>query len=285
MWSDNAGARPIAYGDFSVEVAERGLIVGGTHLDLPASDNRRLTDSRWHQIAVTYAGGTVTGYLDGKAFATADKTFATVDTGELLGARIPAGANVRYDDISLYGHALDASAIAAHFAASGSTLPPAPANVSVSAADNLAAVSWSLPGGSAPPRPGGHRQRDRRGLAGHTLRAAQATTSSSVTLTGLPAGDYRFVVRPLGPFGEGPAAETTGTVTGTAATYASTVESDQPALYWRLGEYAGHTARRRLGPRPPRALRGQPRAQRRAPERSRRGRRATASSGTAAPTT
>ena len=35
IWSDNAGARPIAYGDFSFEVAERGITVGGTTLSLP----------------------------------------------------------------------------------------------------------------------------------------------------------------------------------------------------------------------------------------------------------
>ena len=241
VWSDNPGARVINYGDFSVEVAERGLITGGTHLDLPAGDNRRLTDSRWHQIAVTYSAGTVTAYLDGKRFATAGKTFTTVTTGELLGARIPAGANVRYDDISLYGHALDAAAIAAHFAASANQLPPLPANLYASTADNVAALSWSIPNPFAASPPGQNVTDNVivEAWQGDTLRAAQATPSSSVTLTGLPAGDYRFVVRALGAFGEGPPAEITGTVTGVSSTYASTVEGDKPAMYWRLGEYAG----------------------------------------------
>src|SRR4051812_41717668 len=52
VWSNNAGARVINYGDFNVEVNERGLTVGATTLTLPPTDHRRLTDSRWHHIAV-----------------------------------------------------------------------------------------------------------------------------------------------------------------------------------------------------------------------------------------
>src|SRR6478735_10133385 len=98
IWSDNAGARPIAYGDFSFEVTERGISVGGTTLSLPPTDNRRLTDSRWHHIAVTLAGTTLTAYLDGTAFATAEKTFSTVTAGDMLGAPKATSANVVYDD-------------------------------------------------------------------------------------------------------------------------------------------------------------------------------------------
>src|SRR6478735_1455442 len=131
IWSDNAGARPIAYGDFSFEVAERGISVGGATLTLTPTDNRRLTDSRWHHIAVTVAGTTLTAYLDGTAFATATKTLSTAVTGELLGARIPAGANVAYDEIAVYSSALSAERIKAHFDASFNTLPPQPQGLQV----------------------------------------------------------------------------------------------------------------------------------------------------------
>ena len=53
VWSDNAGARLISYGDFSVEVTERGLVVGGTALNLPrrrpaAVDGQPLAPHRGH---------------------------------------------------------------------------------------------------------------------------------------------------------------------------------------------------------------------------------------------
>ncbi len=56
VWSDNAGARVVNYGDFSVSIEERAIVVSGTRLSLAPDDDRRLTDSRWHQIVVTVAG-------------------------------------------------------------------------------------------------------------------------------------------------------------------------------------------------------------------------------------
>ena len=41
VWSDNAGARLIAYGDFSVELDTRAIVVGGTALELPPDDDRQ----------------------------------------------------------------------------------------------------------------------------------------------------------------------------------------------------------------------------------------------------
>ena len=115
--ADAPGARIVIYGDFGIEVNERGLLVGGVALNLPDEDDRRLTDNKFHHLVVTYAGTTLTAYLDGEALASAPKTFATTTTGELFAARIPAGANVVYDELAIYDKALDAATVQNHFAA------------------------------------------------------------------------------------------------------------------------------------------------------------------------
>ena len=123
--ADAPGARIVIYGDFSVEVTERGLKVGDATLNLPDEDDRRLTDNKFHHLALTYAGTTLTAYLDGEAIASAQKTLATTTTDAYYAALIPAGANVVYDELAIYDKALDAATIQNHFALSGN---PAPAD-------------------------------------------------------------------------------------------------------------------------------------------------------------
>ena len=65
---------------------------------------------------VTYAGGTLTAYLDGEAIATAAKTLATTTTGELYAARAPARRDRRLRRARGLPAALDAATIASHFA-------------------------------------------------------------------------------------------------------------------------------------------------------------------------
>src|SRR4051812_14422209 len=242
MWSDAPGARLLSYGDFAVEVAERGLTVGGTTLSLPASDARRLTDAHWHHLAVSYRDGTLTAYLDGAAFATAPKRLATSTAGELLAARIPAGANVVYDDLAVYPTAMSAARIAAHFDASGNARPLAPVDVKATGdTANALTVDWSPPPGTGPQ---GQRPIDSyvvEAWQGGTLRGAQAVDGDrrTATLSGLPAGAYEARVRAINGFSTGPDATAAATVTGAGTTYAGAVTDARPELYWRLGERSG----------------------------------------------
>ena len=120
IWSDAPGARPLAYGDFSFELEERTIVAAGKRFTLPADDDRRITDGRWHHVAVSYDGTSLTAYLDGARLG--EPIAATLNTstaGELFGARIPAGATVVYDELALYPRALDAATVKTHFDASG----------------------------------------------------------------------------------------------------------------------------------------------------------------------
>ena len=246
MWSSDAGAR-----DHPVRRLQRrgrrsaALVVGGTALSLPADDDRRLTDSRWHHIAVTYANGTVTAYLDGAPFATADADLRHErPPATSLAARIPAGATVVYDELAVY-------AARARRADDQGPLrrlrqrPPegADATSTVSRGGRAIALYWDPPTGGAPDGPGVHRPLRARGHA----RAASCArpTRPAATATGLnahrsPGGPvHASRVRAINGFGEGEAASLDTDMTETETTYVGAVTDDHPALYWRLGEYDG----------------------------------------------
>ncbi len=241
VWSDNPGARLLSYGDFNVTLEERAIVVSGTRIGLADSDTRRITDARWHQIAVTYKDGTVTAYLDGAPLGSAAKSLSTVNTGELLAARIPAGANVVYDDLAVYAKALDAATIAAHFTASGNAFPSAPEQLTADVSGNAVTASWVAPDVSAP---AGQRPIDHyvvEAWQGTTLRGAQAVDAArhTATLSGIPAGATTVHVRAVNGFAAGPDATADATIPGAASTYAGAVTSAAPQLYWRLGERSG----------------------------------------------
>ena len=124
VWSSAPGGRLVVYGDVDVSVDERAITVAGKRLAFDDDDDRRLTDSKWHQLAVTYADGTLQGYLDGEKLGGPQAaTLNTATTGELIAARIAAGSTVYYDELAIYPKALSPAAIAAHFAASGNPPP------------------------------------------------------------------------------------------------------------------------------------------------------------------
>ena len=65
--------------------------------------------------------------------------------------------------------------------------------------------------------------------------------ATAARLTGLAAGTYTFQVTGLNPYGSGPAATTKSfSVTGSATTYASTVLSSSPSVFYRLADSAPH---------------------------------------------
>ena len=88
---------PIAYGDFSFEVAERGDQRRRHDADPGARPTTAgLTDARWHHIAVTVRGDDAHGVPRRRRLRHRARRRSTrPPRGELLGARIPAGATVR----------------------------------------------------------------------------------------------------------------------------------------------------------------------------------------------
>ena len=233
--TDVPGARVIEYGDFSVEVEARALVVSGERIELPAGDPRTLTNARWHHVAVTYADGTLTAYLDGAALGSATKTLATTTDGDLRAAQAPAYAQVRFDELALYPRALDAATVAAHFAASGNALPAAP-DATATVGQNRVTVRWPAPTGGAP---AGQLAIEHYLVEAPGLAQLVPATGTEATLGGIPAGATTVTVRAFNGFGPSPAKTLEVTVPGAATTYASTVAADAPVLYWRLGERGG----------------------------------------------
>ncbi len=224
------GAQLIGYGDFTVTLDTRALVVAGQRFDAGSV----ITNNTWHHVAVTYAGTTLSAYLDGVKLGSATVELATEDTGPLTAAHSAYEATSGFDDLAVYDHALDAPAIAAHFAASGNGKPDAPGSLRATGTT----LTWT-------PQTGGRAPKSYVAEAwqGTTLRAAQAADGgvTTATLSGLPAGVYTFKLRATNGYGTSEAT-TAGTVGGSATTYAGLVTSDAPTAYWRLGERSGTLA-------------------------------------------
>lgn len=213
--------------------------------DLYFTTPEALTDGAWHLITVTYNGSTVTAYLDGRSLGT--KTFGNpLSTGP--GSALELGAyesrccnNWTYgglQDEAVYPTALTSAQVTSVFNASGYAVPTAPASPSASSSNNTATVTWtasSAPGTTVQ----GYIVTAKKGT---TVQQAIATPGSatSATLTGLPSGSSTFTVTAEDAYGTGPAATTSAiTIGGTATTYASTVLSNKPSVFWRLDEPVG----------------------------------------------
>ena len=202
-----------------------------------------VTDNSWHLVDATYDGSnSVTVYLDGVSLgtqsgagsaATASGLSVAGDVGggdQLLGA---------VDEVALYGSALTATQVSNHFNASGDSRPSTP-TVTATAAQNQVVVSWSgvtagVPAGASPVS-----TYLVTAYAGSSARNAVAVGGSiaQVTMTGLQGGvTYTFQVIAGNEFGWGPPGTSAAvTPTGAATTYASTIQADVPAAYYRLDD-------------------------------------------------
>ncbi|MFI7603241.1 LamG-like jellyroll fold domain-containing protein [Actinoplanes sp. NPDC049681] len=234
-------------GGFQLGLENGNVVVGTTSAEyrfpLPAT----IVGGGWHQIAATYSGGTLIGYLDGVALGTRtldDPLDTATDTVLYVGAGHD-GYTPFYgglDEVSIYGTALTSTRISAHFAASGHSRPTAAKVVNAQTGeDNELIVSW----GAATATGGPVNRYVVTALVGGVARNSMvvAGTKTAARMTGLGGGTgYTFRVVPGNEYGDGPAATSTTAVapTGPATTYATSVIADNPSAYYRLGEPAGN---------------------------------------------
>lgn len=210
--------------------------------DLYFTTPEPLQDGAWHMITVTYDGTTVTAYEDGHSLGT--KTFgsplSTAPGGLALGSWTAQCCNAwtygGLDEEAVFPTALTAAQVSSEFAASGYGVPTAPTSpTATSPSNNTATVGWT-----ASTAPG-------TGVTGYVVTAKKGATfeqsiaapagATGATLTGLPSGAYTFTITPEDAYGAGPSATTSSTnVAGSATTFASTVVTDKPAVFWRLDE-------------------------------------------------
>jgi RHS repeat-associated protein len=198
-----------------------------------------IANGAWHQLVATWDGTTVTAYLDGQpigsqAYSTSQ---GSVDSnglvlGSLYGGRFVVGG---LDEVSIYPSALSSTQVLNHFLASGNSQPAAPSGITTLGGPNKVTVSWNSVSNTSP-------------LTGYVVTAMQGSTaknalstsatSTSVTMTGLQGGiSYTFQVQAANNFGLGLAgASASVTPSGSATTYASTVQGDSPVYYYRLDD-------------------------------------------------
>ena len=228
---------------FAVAVQPTDVVVQGYSDDLTFTTPVPINDGSWHFIAVTSNGTSATVYLDGTSLGS--RTFhIALDTvpspqGLEIGAW-PQGCCGAFSgslaDVAVFPSALSAAKVTAQFAASGLARPAAPGSPLATAGANQATVSWSAPSGSNP------------AVTGYLITAVTGTTAvnavsvpataSSTTVTGLAGGTaYTFQIQALNEYGAGAAATTAAvTPTGGASTYASTVLSANPSVFYRLND-------------------------------------------------
>jgi large repetitive protein len=166
------------------------MTTGIVQVQAPAA----ITTNAWHHLVATVDGSTVTLYVDGAVAASAPALGAPrASAGALmLGRQSPSGRNLTgaLDEVALYGTALDAATVAAHYALGADTRPPvttirsAPAPLTSNA---TAPLSFS-------------------GKAGATYEcrldaAAWTACASPVTYPRLADGAHTFAVRARDRYG------------------------------------------------------------------------------------
>jgi len=204
-----------------------------------------ITNGAWHQVAATWDGTTVTMYLDGQpigslAFST---SLGSADSNGLMLANLYAGHYLSgsLDEVSIYTSTLSATQVLNHFQASGNSQPSAPTGVTTVGGSNKVTVSWNAVSNGSPVT--GYLVTAMVGTAAKNALSTSAT-STSVTMTGLPGGtSYTFQVQAMNNFGLGSAGTSAAvTPSGSATTYASTVQGDSPAYYYRLDDTSAMVA-------------------------------------------
>ena len=197
-------------------------------------------DGNWHFIAVTYNGSLISAYLDGQLQGTAQfsSSLATFGSGLQLGSYAfgYSGFTGNMQDVAVYPSALTAAQLSAQYAAAGYAVPSVPPVAHAAAGGaNAAQISWGDASNPAEPTLSYVVTAVNGPDAGMSVSAPGSATA--VRMNGLAAGATQFTVTAEDLSGAGPAATTNSyTVPGAATTYASTVSSGTPDVFYRLGD-------------------------------------------------
>jgi Concanavalin A-like lectin/glucanases superfamily/Fibronectin type III domain len=228
---------------FNVAIQPDDVIVSGYSDDLTFTDPSALNDGSWHFVVATTNGTSATVYVDGKNLGTQNFPTLLNTVAAPQGLVIGMGAEDccgyftgDLADVAVFPTALTAAQVTAQFAASGLGTSPAPGSPSATAGANQASVSWTAPTG-ADPAVTGYLVTAYNGTTAANSMSVPATATSAV-VTGLAGGTaYTFQIEALNEYGAGPAATTSSvTPTGPASTYATTVLSDSPSVFYRLAD-------------------------------------------------
>jgi RHS repeat-associated protein len=268
LWinTTNAGTMALAgWGTSSTRQAFQLRLLGGNQIGVVTANDDiylpapySLADGTWHQVVVTYDGSTLALYVNGQlasSQATAWTSRGGLNTaldgnGLVLAHDFWCGVGCtelfgNLDEVSVYSSALAAGAVSTHFAASGNSRPTAPGSVIAAAGNNSATVTWTAAtAGGAPVA-----SYIVTAYANGTLKGVEIAVGGSTltaTLTGLNAStSYSFTVTGYDRFGAGTESSQSAAVlvAGTPGlSYAATVGSDSPLIFYRLGDLSGPVA-------------------------------------------
>ncbi|MGD0608859.1 MAG: LamG-like jellyroll fold domain-containing protein, partial [Streptosporangiaceae bacterium] len=236
---------------FTVVTQPNDVIVSGWGDDLTFTSPAALDNGIWHFVTATTNGTSATVYVDGTAIGTQNFP-SELDTlpapqGFVIGAGEQDCCGY-FDgdlaDVAVFGSVLSSAQITAQFAASGLGRPPAPAAPSATAAVNQATVSWQAPETAGPAVTSYLITAMKGGTAAVNAISAPATATSAI-VTGLAGGTaYTFTIQAVNDYGPGTVATTASvTPTGSPSSYASTVLSASPSVFYRLADgYVGAMA-------------------------------------------
>jgi hypothetical protein len=228
---------------FDVAVQPNDVIVSGFSDDLTFTDPSALDDGSWHFVVATTNGSSATVYVDGKNLGTQNFPTLLNTVAAPQGLVIGMGSqdccgyfNGDLADVAVFPSALTTAQVTAQFAASGLGTAAAPGSPAATAGANQATVSWTAPAGPDPAVTG-YLVTAYSGTTAQNSMSVPATATSAV-VTGLAGGTaYTFKIEALNEYGAGAAATTASvTPTGTASTYATTVLSDSPSVFYRLAD-------------------------------------------------
>ncbi|HEY3732401.1 MAG TPA: LamG-like jellyroll fold domain-containing protein [Streptosporangiaceae bacterium] len=228
---------------FAVAIQPHDVIASGVNDDLTFASPAALNDGGWHFVVVTTTGSSVTVYVDGNSLGTQNFAIALNTVSAPQGLEIGSGVqgccgffSGDLADVAVFPAALTAAQVTAQFAASGLSAPTAPGTPAATAGANQASVTWQAASGSDPAVTG-YLVTARKGSAAVNAISVPATATGA-TVTGLAGGTaYTFRIQALNEYGAGAAATTSAvTPTGSASTYASTVLSSKPSVFYRLAD-------------------------------------------------